>query len=73
MTNGMSNGMKNGVKKYRLTKITVKTRESVWLAKQAANESDASACPLCHSPMPAFVPPAPESFSRRAAEPEAGG
>lgn len=49
------------MKKYRLTKITVKTREIISLSKNAANESEISICPVCHSPFSAMLPAAESS------------
>lgn len=49
------------MKKYRQTKITVKTRETISFFKTAANETandlPNSICPLCHSQLLAAAPP----------------
>ena len=39
------------MKKYRLTKITVKTREIVSMSKNMESETQSSVCPICHSPL----------------------
>lgn len=46
------------MKKYRLTKITVKTREIVSRSKNAASEIEISVCPVCHAPVSAPLPDA---------------
>jgi len=46
------------MKKYRLTKITVKTREIVLLPKNAADRNENPVCPLCHAPLNASLPAA---------------
>lgn len=38
------------MKRYRLTKITVKTRKIVSAAKTAPGETEIPVCPVCHSP-----------------------
>ena len=42
----------NQMKKYRLTKITVKTKEIVALSKNAAGETQLLVCPFCHHALP---------------------
>jgi hypothetical protein len=49
------------MKKYRLTKITVKTREIISMSKTAAGENENSVCPVCHAPLSAFLPAAEHS------------
>jgi hypothetical protein len=44
------------MKKYRLTKITVKTREIISVSKTAAEEIENSVCPVCHAPLPIPLP-----------------
>jgi hypothetical protein len=46
------------MRKYRLTRITVKTREIVSLSKKAADENENSVCPVCHAPLSASLPAA---------------
>jgi hypothetical protein len=41
------------MKKYRRTKITVKTREIVSLSKNAAGEIEISVCPVCQAALSA--------------------
>jgi hypothetical protein len=50
------------MKKYRLTKITVKTREIISVSKTtAANETEIEICPVCHTPRPVLLPAAENS------------
>lgn len=49
------------MKKYRLTKITVKTREVISVPATAVNESETAVCPFCRAPLPALPPPAAEA------------
>jgi hypothetical protein len=44
------------MKKYRLTKITVKTREIVSLATAPATVTPENICPVCHSPLSKIHP-----------------
>ena len=44
------------MKKYRLTKITVKTREVISMSRAAKGEIQTSVCPVCHSPLAAILP-----------------
>jgi hypothetical protein len=46
------------MKKYRLTKITVKTREIISVAKTAATGNEDTVCPVCRAPLPVFLPAA---------------
>jgi hypothetical protein len=39
------------MKKYRLTRIRIKTREIVRQSKPPADEAAAAICPLCRSPL----------------------
>lgn len=49
------------MKKHRLTKITIKTRETVSLSKNAANETPFAVCPVCHTPISIQLPPVENS------------
>lgn len=53
------------MKKYRLTKITVKTREIISVpaaaAAAAANEAETAVCPVCRAPLPASLAAAAQS------------
>lgn len=44
------------MKKYRLTKITVKTREIISAQKNTTNEIQTPVCPICHSPIAKLSP-----------------
>jgi len=44
------------MKKYRLTKITVKTREIVSVSKASAHEAAEAVCPFCHAPLATGLP-----------------
>ena len=48
------------MKKYRLTKITIKTREIISVPAAAANENEIAVCRVCHTPLPALPPAAAE-------------
>jgi len=39
------------MKRYRLTKIKVKTREIVRLSNDAAHDHETAFCPVCHAPL----------------------
>jgi hypothetical protein len=45
------------MRKYRLTKITVKTREIISMSKETSD----STCPVCHQPLSALRPAAESS------------
>lgn len=49
------------MKKYRLTKITVKTREIVSMSKDSADDIHIPICPICHSPLNSSLPAAENS------------
>ena len=49
------------MKKYRLTKITVKTREIISVPATAANENETAVCPVCHAPLPSLSLPNTEA------------
>lgn len=40
------------MKKYRLTKITVKTKETISLSNEAVGETQMPVCPFCHHALP---------------------
>jgi len=44
------------MKKYRLTKITVKTREIISMPGNAVHEAESSICPVCHAPLSVSLP-----------------
>lgn len=44
------------MKKYRLTKITVKTKEIVVMRKNAADENQTAVCPACQAPLAEALP-----------------
>lgn len=46
------------MKKYRLTRIKVKTREIVRLSKDTADEDQIAVCPLCRTPFALALPSA---------------
>lgn len=60
------------MKKYRLTKITVKTREIISAQKTAPEEIENSVCPVCHAPLPVSLPDA-EHLSDAARDEEQTG
>jgi hypothetical protein len=45
------------MKKYRLTKVRIKTREIISVAGYAETENQAPVCPVCHSPLAAALSP----------------
>jgi hypothetical protein len=49
------------MKRYRLTKITIKTREIISAPATAANKHETAVCPVCHAPLPVLVPAAQSS------------
>lgn len=49
------------MKKYRRTKITVKTREIISVSKTATNEIETAVCPVCHTPLPVLLSAAENS------------
>jgi hypothetical protein len=49
------------MKKYQLTKITVKTREVVFLSRDTNDETQNAVCPVCHAPLSAKIPLAEKS------------
>jgi hypothetical protein len=44
------------MKKYRLTKITVKTREIISFSKDTTDEMQNAVCPVCQAPLPFSLP-----------------
>jgi hypothetical protein len=49
------------MKKYKLTKITIKTREIISVPATAAGEHETAVCPVCHAPLPVFAAAAQSS------------
>jgi len=56
------------MKKYRLTKITVRTREMVAMSKNAEIETQISVCPICHSPVSQSLPIVGTNFEKQLTE-----
>lgn len=56
------------MKKYRLTKITVKTREIVSVSENATDETAAPICPVCHSSLYTSLTAAEDAAAERDGE-----
>jgi hypothetical protein len=52
------------MKRYRLTKITVKTKEIISLRTDQTNGQSANVCPVCNTPLSPFLPATEDSPER---------
>lgn len=49
---------RNKMKRLRLTRISIKTREVIYLSQKTVNDTLVSVCPVCHSALSASLPAA---------------